>query len=301
MLTALYLLTNLFILSVPLAHANTCSQFTKHCVYNLCDTETGLPPSSVYNLILPPPWKETKTPLICRRTATDKFRHVIRTGEPIIVLPDGKELPLHKWRPKGLSHPFRQNFFFTANVLSLGKSSITRRRFIGNQMLHIRNACIRLPVTLLRNKSTRGTSAALPTRYRTLSSCISFRAHPVALLIELEWENNDNLNLYLTEPGGTVVNKFYTTSPTTGAKLTKDIATDACFSRRILVAKEQISYQNSFPTGTYTVIGRHYANCYRRPTRWRLRVIAMDDVILSETSLDNGDFSAVMFNFKFVV
>lgn len=242
----------------------------------------------------------TSTPLICQRNIKDKMGFVVSTGEPKVIDINGIETPLMDWNPEGLFPPFEPNFLFTGPFTQLGKSSIVRKSFLGNQSKYIHGSCIRLPIHSFERFPKRGTkhgttAKVVQTTRRSKKDCVSFQPGVAELVIELEWDSRDDFDLSVIAPGGGKLNKNTRSNP--GSGLHRDSSTEKCFSGKPPSSKERVLFRTLVPSGRYTIRAFHHTNCGAGPTRWRLRVTYKNELIFSKNKADDGDFSSLVFKY----
>lgn len=194
---------------------------------------------------------------------------------------------------------FKSNFFGVADVPIYGKSGLTRKNLIGNQMSFVSSLCIRLPILAFQEMNRRTGVVRNIRTSGTDKDCVTFRPVPLVLLVELEWEGRDDLDLTLEEPNGETLSKFNQRSE--NGVFRADRNTENCFRRSTRSGKEVIAYQSDADSGTYTVTAVHFDNCGDGPTKWNLRVTLGNALLLNKSGEDDESLSSEIFNFTFNV
>lgn len=239
-------------------------------------------------------------PPICRRNIRDNVAKIIAVGEPLIIESGSKsvETPLKEWMPAGLSDKFDSGFFYAGDATLFGKSMLYRKAFIGNQAEKIDDHCIRLPIITYEEKAASGSGVTnVDTMGGMKKDCIGFVPWAATLDIRLDWDSKDDLDLIITEPDGSVLNKNNLNSPNSCGKLQKDKKTEQCFARGPSSGREISFYRPCEPpTGTFTIKAKHFENCGNGPTNWWLIVKRDGEVIHTSNGSSNLDFSQQIFS-----
>lgn len=202
-----------------------------------------------------------------------------RSGDPFV--------PISQYSPQGLGRPFQKNYLKLVKVPFLNKQAVARGKILGNQNRFSNDLCVIMPLRqyqLLRNDGT----VRRTVRTNNPADCVTFRTLAPRLLIELVWENSDDLDVSLLEPTGFLLSRFNPDSPS-GGRLFRDNGFNACGLFR--VSKETIRYlaDSVPPRGEYTVRVAHFENCLAGPTSWVLRVTVNGVVRLRRSGSSNRD------------
>lgn len=297
--------TILLLFVISGAYGNFCKDLSSRCAFKFCSLATGLFQPRGKRYTLPAPNVGTQGLPICRKTLKDSVRRIVKTGEPLVIeeANPNVEIPLSKWAPGGLNVPFRPRFFYLGNATRFGRSTLYMKKLQGNQATNINNTCIRIPVFSYEQKAPRGNSITeVNTKRRVKVDCIWFAPRPANFDIVLDWDSNDDLDIEVTEPDGTVVNKNNRKSPNTCISLAKDRGSDSCFSVGPPGGREESFYQKcEAPSGTIRIKAFHFRNCGKGPTNWILTVKLFGKVILERRGKSNGMLSSLVFNVRVVV
>lgn len=141
--------------------------------------------------------------------------------------------------------------------------------------------CVKLPVQ----------SWALRSEMRNVQAggaagdCIAFRSRVVEVQVELMWNSNDDLDLFVTEPDGGMVS--FARPRSDAGRLLKDRNAVACGTRK-RSGLERIVYRGQMlMDGTYNVFAEHTTNCEEGPTNWKLRVTVMGKLVSRRSGRSN--------------
>lgn len=231
---------------------------------------------------------------------------VLKTGEPILELGKGRELPMFQWRPQGLRVPFPKKFFLTGRELLERRSGISKRPNEGNQQNFLDKLCVRLPITsyeLISSPQRRKSGVVVTPGKR--DDCISFRTSTSRILVELEWQGKDDLDLTVEEPNGDILSRFQKKT-----KLGKLLGGDdgssggACSARK-KTGREVALYLTraerkglKVQRGTYTVRVAFRRPCFKISVKWFLRVSIDGALKVNRQSFTRDNFDKKPFQLE---
>lgn len=304
------LLLSLFLLRLPTALSAACGPL---CVFRFCSIQTAVLQPNAPVIPLPP--KDSPFPYFICSPQIRRLGLIRSLGRPILDT-GASETPrdrvfLSDWRPDRLRQNFANNFFTIAHAPGRpGTSTILRGRASSNQRTFIDSRCIIIPVTawdLLRRDGTIAKTETRPEpnlgthpltnmpvvrqpKKKERRPCLAFRTvYPLAL-VQLSWDSSDDLDLSVTEPGGTVVDKRILFS--LGGTHSGDANVGVCGIAPGGV--ESVSYgasdEASIKEGVYKVKVSHFNNCAGgRKTRWKLMVAIGEHVVEVRKGMSGRD------------
>lgn len=122
--------------------------------------------------------------------------------------------------------------------------------------------------------------------------------------VTLIWDNDDDLDLYVTDPNGDRVTYFNTSVPS-GGTLDRDDNVGVCGSDAEVGGVENIVWPTAAPPGTYTVELSQYHNCSTgTPAGYTIEVYVDDALVHTQTgSVDSagGGNANIVDSFTFTV
>lgn len=217
------------------------------------------------------------------------------TGEAILLLKGGEEIPISQWRPNGLSPKLPRKFFKVGKGRTMRESGIRSSTIRGNQQKFLDNLCVKLPIKTYEIVEPRTNKLKEVVKADDKDTdCVSFRTRTTKILIELSWDSMDDFDLYVTEPDGKQLSRFQQKTET--AKLIGDFITDGCI-KPFSESRETAVYADhteGVQRGTYNVEGRHLNNCGGGPTKWRLRISINGILVKTKRGTSNGDGDVVI-------
>lgn len=241
-------------------------------------------------------------PLICLTSLKDKVGFV-KTGEPLVELPDLTTVPINTYKPPGLKKKFAKNFFLAKNEpeIILRRSGIAKRPLKANQWDFLDLLCIRLPVInyeLVKGKKHPRKPRKIITTAGNPEDCVSFRTTTTRILVELLWNSDDDLELELTEPDAAPLNRANPKSPGKGILYPESVP--ACSGLR-KTGQETAVYRARrdgkkgifMKRGTYQYKVIHFKNCGNGPSQWILRVSINGQKLMSVGGTSNIDTNVV--------
>lgn len=134
--------------------------------------------------------------------------------------------------------------------------------------------------------------------------CVSYRVLAPKLLVSFSWNTSDDFDLSVKEPGlhGFEMSRFDKRAPS-GGHLIND--NNSGFCGLALAGREQVVYQQDaeLTNGTYSVSVRHFKNCRRGASAWKLDVtLASGTRLLTLLGVSNEKQSLKpIFNVAFTV
>lgn len=286
-----------------------CGELTSKCSFKFCGITSGALTRIGRKLMPHGPNVRSPGPSLCRRSTRDRIGRIISSGEPLVIEESNPavETPLKRWFPRGLTVPFQSGFFYAGNTSVFRRSTVFRKRFLGNQAAFINNSCIRLPILIFERRAKwidgfRGSFEVVNTKQQIKKDCVSFIPLPTYFHITLNWDSKDDLDLIVYEPDGTRLNKNNMHSPNTCGRLGRDKVYDACFSRNKTSGMEVVYYRACQPpTGTFTIKAEHHTNCNNMPINWELIIERNGEMVEVSNGTSNAYLSAEIFTKKFVI
>lgn len=282
------------------------ADFDRACRFSLC-SRGGKKAAVTRSIPLRPPFAVANGPLICLQGSNDGVGFIKESGEPIVVRPNGS-FNLSEWTPTrgnvALKPAFARNFFFTSKVPLFGKSGLSRKGYKGNQQLFMNNKCIKLPIVSYRVVNSNGKQKGTVLTGKSERDCVGFKTLTTRILVELEWTNNDDLDLRVTEPDGTVLSRFNPDTET-GVFFNDDVPS-GCFGSK-KAGKEVVAYLsrvfgkvNNVQKGRYRVEVEHTRKCRRRRTPFFVRVTVdgIQKIFKKKTSVKGGGATIFSASFK---
>lgn len=187
------------------------------CRFRLCslDEPTGVdPPGRRVQIrasrISPP------TPLICLTGLDDEVGYVTKIGDPLVEISDTVHVPFNQYRPTRdgmtLAPKFPRRFFRVGNVPRLRRSSIVRfGQYRGNQEHFLDLICVKIPIIkyeMVKRTKKKVRPGKIIMTDQNPEDCVAFQPSIMTILADLTWEGADQLDLSITEPDGTVLNRI---------------------------------------------------------------------------------------------
>lgn len=282
-----------------LVNAQSAQPCAPQCRFRLCQGD-GLDTFREGPRLQVRPTGIVSIPFVCKTNPSlPDIGRIIRTAEALVA--DASESRMDNNRTYSrisqfmrgsVSPKFKKRFYGLSALNSPaapGRSGISRQRSRGNQASFLNDLCVRIPIRRYEEISGGVTKVK---RVNGATDCVSFRTIFSQLLIDLVWDNSDDLDMRVITPNGDVVSRFferaagavYTTStqPTCGT----------AFAGRDLV-----SWQRNAPQpGNYRVEVRHFTKCASNaPVNFTVRVSSGDKVRrdVSMSSSSAGGFKTV--------
>lgn len=128
---------------------------------------------------------------------------------------------------------------------------------------------------------------------------MSFKTRSPEILVELSWDSIDDIDLSVIEPNGILLSRFR--QATKAGKWIGDRTSVFC-ENPFKFGRETIRYYPSrtrVKRGRYLAQVRHFNNCNKGPTRWKLRVSINGKVIKSKSGSSNRDSDEVIGDLAF--
>lgn len=149
------------------------------------------------------------------------------------------------------------------NVSSLAVSRVPRAA-----MENLDGACARVPI---RRWVENGVE-------QSGNGCVAFSIQVPMVMVELTWDSNDDLDLFVLEPDGSQV--FFQQNSASG-KLIRDVGRRSCGRRRRVGGKETIVYfaNRAVQPGRYSLFVEHTRNCLETSTGWEIRVVVRGRIL----------------------
>lgn len=239
-------------------------------------------------------------PFVCRRNPEAGPLGVVRrTGVPRVALATESRVDNERTYMKfgrfmrgSVSPKFRNRFFKIEEINNLampGFFGISRQETRGNQADFLADMCVRIPISRVEESP-----GGRVLRLRGATDCVAFRTLFPKILIELEWDNSDDLDMVLTTPDGSLVNQF---NPTNAGARYNGASHPICGPA--FGARELITWsRNMPPLGKYSLQLRHFKKCMdNNPANYVIRISSGDKLQFSSTgvSSEEGRMQIVMF------
>lgn len=264
-----------------------CGQF---CTFRLCNTNGTIRqlPEAPYTLLGAP--GTATSPFVCN-SADDVFQ--VKTGEARVYTEDHQlgdlYIPISLWRPASLSHSFSSDFMTAFKMSHLDFFGIGRLPTFGNQWDFLHDRCMILPIEKYRTMPGSGG--------RTIDStgdpraCVAFRTTAPTLHAEVIWDSQDDFDLGIVEPDGSIIDRFCPRS--NAGKLNGDNNEGFC-NTALTAGKENIVFLPGGPVqrGRYEVFVQHTKSCSRRFTTMILRIMKRGVVIFEQDKRVSRDPAA---------
>eukprot|EP00177_Eucheuma_denticulatum_P007784 GFKZ01014160.1.p1 GENE.GFKZ01014160.1~~GFKZ01014160.1.p1 ORF type:complete len:325 (-),score=34.12 GFKZ01014160.1:139-1113(-) len=231
------------------------------------------------------------SPTICSLEFERNMDIVEEAGEAFVFDFDTEKfIPISKWRPEGLSHPFHPRIIGPYKVRSFTKSGIAlSERLTGNQWSFLHDRCMILPIRHYKVASSGGLRRISTENDPT--ACAAFKITAPELRFHLFWDTGDDLDLVVEEPDGDVIDFRRPTSES--GKLNLDENRGLCNSH-LRGGRENVLYLpgNGRQDGKYVVEGFLVTKCTSQRTNWRLNVLFRGEEVMSVSGFFNDTPSA---------
>lgn len=243
-------------------------------------------------------------PFVCRKIVTEPGNFlnqtikVRKTAEAEVHPAEDRDqsprpfVKISQYSPAGLSPRFSKKYFGLQEISAFppipGEKGISRKGSRGNQEDFVDDLCVILPV---KSYDLFKENGSLDRRVRTKqrNDCVSFRSSAPTILIELTWDNSDDLDVSVKEPNGNVLS-FRKPNSASGGRLILDQNVGRCGEDPD--GREQVRWgrEGSPDRGTYEVTVRHFSNCNSTPpTNWFLAVIIDGKLQTTASGRSNRD------------
>lgn len=220
-----------------------------------------------------------------------------------------KFTPISKYLKGTVTSSFSKKYFFLKGITERpsipGEIGIARLTSMGNQEQFLDDLCVNLPIKSYDVLNKKGRVVNSVSKSKKKEDCIAFRTTVPIILIELTWQNADDIDVRVNEPDGNLIAYFDLQSAKTGGKLNLDQNVARCGEDS--TGREQIKWnvrnEKRPLDGEYKIQVRHFSTCRDGPTRWNLAVVVNGKLVVRKTGvskLRGGDqiIDTASFNYK---
>lgn len=264
------------------------------CKLKLCKLEqdSSVKASKIGRTILLGLPREAVSPWVCREVSrggrgTGVFRMLINpiAGEAQVrrafTNPSPlRFVPISQFREAGWAGSFNKDYLkFLPSHFGPRYRGVARSNGKRDQLLRANGLCARIPIVSYQIEK----NGKLRTRRlrNDPTQCVEVAIVSSRLSIELLWDSADDLDLRVTEPDGTVVNRIRRSG---NGSLLRDMYRGDCSAKRWLskeIYENRLDRSRDTLSGTYKVeIVRNDGSVCRGPFRWRL-VVLLDGKLIA--------------------